>query len=118
VASIIPDKIFFKIGEVADIVGVKPHVLRYWETEFSTLKPVKSRTNQRLYRREDIEQALRIKTLLYQQGFTVSGARQQLKQKPAASCDNQHKTIDLDSVLERLRRLRDRLQQDIEKADR
>lgn len=75
----IPDKLYFKIGEVAALLELKTHVLRYWETEFAQLKPVKSRTNQRLYRREDVETALLIKDLLYRQGFTIAGARQQLK---------------------------------------
>ncbi|MFO7577550.1 MAG: MerR family transcriptional regulator [Pelovirga sp.] len=75
----IPDKLFFKIGEVADLLDLKTHVLRYWETEFDSLKPVKSRSNQRLYRRQDVETALLIKDLLYRQGFTIAGARQQLK---------------------------------------
>lgn len=75
----IPDKLFFKIGEVAALLQVKTHVLRYWETEFDSLKPVKSRTNQRLYRRQDVETALLIKDLLYRQGFTIAGARQQLE---------------------------------------
>lgn len=75
----IPDKLYYKIGEVAAMLELKTHVLRYWETEFSELKPVKSRTNQRLYRRQDVETALLIKDLLYQRGFTIAGARQQLK---------------------------------------
>ena len=75
----IPDKLFFKIGEVAEILDLKTHVLRYWETEFDCLKPVKSRSNQRLYRRQDVETALLIKDLLYRQGFTISGARNQLE---------------------------------------
>ncbi len=74
----IPDKLYFKIGEVAALLDVKTHVLRYWETEFSSLKPVKSRTNQRLYRRKDVETALMIKDLLYHQGFTIAGAKQHL----------------------------------------
>lgn len=77
----IPEKLFFKIGEVADLLDLKTHVLRYWETEFACLKPVKSRSNQRLYRRQDVETALLIKDLLYQQGFTVAGARNQLDHK-------------------------------------
>lgn len=75
----IPDKLYYKIGEVATILNVKTHVLRYWETEFSVLRPVKSRSNQRLYRRKDVETALLIKDLLYRQGFTIAGARQKLK---------------------------------------
>lgn len=75
----IPDKLYFKIGEVGDIVGVKPYVLRYWETEFGDITPVKSRTNQRLYKRRDVELLLNIKDLLYHQNFTINGARKRLK---------------------------------------
>lgn len=75
----IPDKLYYKIGEVAELLDLRTHVLRYWETEFPVLKPVKSRANQRLYRRQDVETALLIKDLLYRQGFTIAGARQQLK---------------------------------------
>ena len=74
----IPDKLFFKIGEVAQLLDVKTHVLRYWETEFSALQPVKSRSNQRLYRRKDVATALLIKDLLYRQGFTIAGARKKV----------------------------------------
>ncbi|SEA67533.1 transcriptional regulator, MerR family [Desulfuromusa kysingii] len=74
----IPDKLYFKIGEVAALLQLKTHVLRYWETEFTLLQPVKSRSNQRLYRRKDVETALLIKELLYQQGFTIAGARKKL----------------------------------------
>ena len=114
-ADLIPDKIYFKIGEVAELVGVKSHVLRYWEEEFKSLQPVKSRSNQRLYRREDIEQALLIKSLLYQQGFTLSGARQQLKNPQPLSPEV---AVDLDSIIDRLSCLRDGLTRDIEEADR
>jgi DNA-binding transcriptional MerR regulator len=75
----IPEKLYFKIGEVAALLQLKTHVLRYWETEFSVLKPVKSRSNQRLYRRKDVETALLIKELLYRQGFTIAGARKKLQ---------------------------------------
>ncbi len=74
----IPDKLFFKIGEVCEIVGVQAHVLRYWETEFSMLQPQKNRSGQRTYRRKDVEMALRIKELLYQEGFTIAGAKRRL----------------------------------------
>ncbi len=116
-ADRIPDKIYFKIGEVAELVGVKSHVLRYWEEEFKSLKPVKSRSNQRLYRREDIEQALLIKSLLYQQGFTITGARQQLKQSQVQPPLNDVTQASLDSVIDRLRSLRDSLKSNIEGDD-
>ena len=76
----IPDKQFFKIGEVSRILGVKAHVLRYWETEFSALRPQKTRTNQRLYRRRDVEVLLQIKQLLYDEGYTIAGANKRLRQ--------------------------------------
>lgn len=75
----IPDKLYFKIGEVARLAGVEPYVLRFWETEFPTLKPGKSPTGQRLYRRREVELALKLKSLLHEQGFTIAGARQKLK---------------------------------------
>ena len=77
----IPDKFFFKIGEVAEIVGVEQHVLRYWEDEFDTLKPEKNQAGQRLYRHKDIETVVRIKELLYEEMFTIAGAKKKLKEK-------------------------------------
>jgi DNA-binding transcriptional MerR regulator len=74
----IPDKLFFKIGEVCEIVGVQAHVLRYWESEFPMLQPQKNRAKQRTYRRKDVEMALRIKELLYDEGFTIAGAKKKL----------------------------------------
>lgn len=74
----IPDKLYFRIGEVAAIVGVKPHVLRYWEDEFPSLRPAKSRSQQRLYRRKEIDFLLALKELLYDRGFTIAGARKRI----------------------------------------
>ena len=74
----IPEKLFFKIGEVAEIVQEEQHVLRYWETEFSMLAPQKNRAGQRTYRRKDVEMAIRIKELLRNEGFTIEGARKKL----------------------------------------
>lgn len=88
----IPDKLYFKIGEVADIVGVKPHVLRYWESEFSRFRPAKSTKNQRLYRRQDIELVLKVKDLLYNQGFTIAGAKKKLREEPSSDVADQDKT--------------------------
>ena len=75
----ISDKLYFRIGEAAEIVGVKPHVLRYWEEEFSSLRSTKSRTQQRLYQRKDIDFLLRLKELLHDQGYTIAGARKFLR---------------------------------------
>jgi DNA-binding transcriptional MerR regulator len=76
---VIPDKLYFRIGEVSRLSGLPGYVLRFWETEFPQLKPPKSTTGQRTYRKPDVENVLRIKKLLYEQGFTIAGARQQLK---------------------------------------
>jgi DNA-binding transcriptional MerR regulator len=75
----LPDKLYFKIGEVASIVGVQPYVLRYWESEFSAVRPSKTRSKHRLYRRRDVEALLQIKRLLHDERFTIEGARKQLK---------------------------------------
>ena len=76
---LIPDKLYFRIGEVATLCRLPAYVLRFWESEFPQLKPVKSSTGQRMYRKRDVESVLRIKQLLYEQGFTISCARQQLR---------------------------------------
>jgi DNA-binding transcriptional MerR regulator len=75
----IPDKLFFRIGEVSQLVGVEPYVLRYWESEFPGLSPKKSNTGQRMFRRKDVEMLLNIKQLLYDKKFTIEGARKALK---------------------------------------
>jgi DNA-binding transcriptional MerR regulator len=79
-ASGIPDKPFFKIGEAARLCAVKPYVLRYWETEFHSLRPQKTRSQQRLYRRKDVELLLHIRHLLYDERFTIEGARARLRE--------------------------------------
>ena len=81
----IPDKLFFRIGEVSHIVGVEAYVLRYWESEFPGLSPRKSSTGQRMFRRKDVELLLRIKHLLYGQKFTIEGARKALLEKTKAA---------------------------------
>jgi len=98
---IIPDKLYFRIGEVSTLCRLPAYVLRFWETEFPQLKPVKSSTGQRMYRRKDVEAVLRIKKLLYEEGFTIAGARQQLRME-ATTVKNQvplpfpaHSTSDL-----------------------
>jgi DNA-binding transcriptional MerR regulator len=77
----IPDKLYFKIGEVSKLAGVASHVLRYWESEFKEIRPKRANSNQRLYRREDVERILQIKSLLHEQGYTISGARKFLADK-------------------------------------
>jgi DNA-binding transcriptional MerR regulator len=80
----VPDKEAFRIGEVADLAGVTPSVLRFWESEFPTLRPTKTRAGQRLYRRADVEKVMRIRDLLYDRGFTIDGARRALRSRDAA----------------------------------
>ena len=75
----IPSKLFFKIGEVCELTDTQPYVLRYWESEFPALAPAKNNSGQRIYRRRDIETILRIKTLLYEEGFTIAGAKKKLE---------------------------------------
>src|SRR5438874_13686361 len=76
--TVIPEKLFFKIGEVCELAGVQAHVLRYWETEFPMLAPQKNRAGQRTYRRRDVQMALRIKELLYDEQYTIAGAKKKL----------------------------------------
>ncbi|HTM52009.1 MAG TPA: MerR family transcriptional regulator [Bryobacteraceae bacterium] len=78
----IPDKLYFRIGEVSDLVGVEPYVLRYWETEFPAVGPKKSDTGHRMYRRREVELLLKIKHLLYEKKYTIEGARQFLNSEP------------------------------------
>ena len=79
----IPNKLFFKIGEVCELTDTQPYVLRYWESEFPSLAPAKNSSGQRIYRRRDIETVLRIKELLYDEGFTIAGAKKRLEAESA-----------------------------------
>lgn len=97
----IPQKLLFKIGEVSRLTGVKPHVLRYWESEFSVLRPQKTPTNQRLYRRRDVELLLLIKQLLYREGFTIAGANKRVRELLRQKADEQ--PVDTGALLARLR---------------
>jgi len=104
----IPGKRYFTIGEVSDLCGVKPHVLRYWEQEFTQLKPVKRRGNRRYYQRHDVVLIREIRGLLYEQGFTIGGARQRLETdaKPGLSVDAKKQLIkELLTELEDIRTL-------------
>lgn len=106
----IPGKRYFTIGEVSDLCGVKPHVLRYWEQEFPQLKPVKRRGNRRYYQRHDVLMIRQIRSLLYEHGFTIGGARQKLTDTEAREDVNQSKQIikqmvnELEGVLDILKR--------------
>ncbi len=106
----IPVKRYFTIGEVSELCGVKPHVLRYWEQEFEQLKPVKRRGNRRYYQRGDVMMIRQIRSLLYQQGYTIGGARQMLEGDEAREDDNKSQQIirqvkvELEQVLQVLKR--------------
>ena len=91
----LPNKLYFRIGEVAKIVGVKPYVLRYWETEFSILKPGKTPSRHRLYRRRDVETLLEIKTLLYEEGFTIAGAKKKLRENDENSREEEKEVLSI-----------------------
>ena len=95
----IPRKRYFAIGEVSELCEVKPHVLRYWEQEFPQLKPVKRRGNRRYYQQDDVQMVRRIRSLLYEQGFTIGGARQRLKEAPRAANDAAARLAPLPSTL-------------------
>ena len=103
----IPDRLYFRIGDVSELLGVKPFVLRFWETEFPQLQPKKGATGHREYKRKDVELLLEIKRLLYDEGFTISGARKSLKdkgrvhrKKPAATGTAQMSLISKSSHLQ------------------
>jgi len=89
----IPSKRYFTIGEVSELCGVKPHVLRYWEQEFPQLKPIKRRGNRRYYQRHDVIMIRQIRGLLYDQGFTIGGARQKLSGEEAKDDSNQSQQV-------------------------
>lgn len=100
---VIPGKRYFTIGEVSDLCAVKPHVLRYWEQEFPQLRPIKRRGNRRYYQRQDVVLIRQIRTLLYEQGFTIGGAKQQLMEGSTLENDQQliHELcMELEEILE------------------
>lgn len=115
-AAEIPDKLFFKIGEVAKITGVKPHVLRYWESEFKLLKPSKSATGQRVYQKKDVEKVFAIKELLYDEKFTIAGAKRRMmksgrEEKPQSQARQLSMAFDQQEVMSLLKELKKELQE-------
>jgi DNA-binding transcriptional MerR regulator len=108
--NIIPEKAYFRIGEVSKILSVEPYVIRYWETEFKTVKPVRTKTSQRLYRKKDVEELLIIRDLLYRQRFTISGAKKQLMimrgdDEPARIDDHHEKLSLIKRELQQIRKM-------------
>lgn len=104
----IPDKLYFKIGEVSKIAGVPPHVLRFWESEFSKITPKRTASGQRLYTRKEVELILEIKALLYQRKFTIEGARRQLQGRIGGDAASSRQLLEeIRNELQRLRHLLD-----------
>jgi DNA-binding transcriptional MerR regulator len=105
----IPDKLYFRIGEVGKILGVEPYVIRFWESEFKTVKPIRTKSDQRLYRRRDVEELLMIKTLLYEDMYTIAGAKKKLarqKKGDAAGKDHHDKMlIDIKRELQKIKKI-------------
>ncbi len=95
----IPDRLYYKIGEVAQLTKTEPYVLRYWETEFPFLKPTKNKSGQRLYRKKDVETILRIKELLYHEGYTIAGAQKRLTEEMSGPKHVENKNMSLKSRL-------------------
>ena len=98
----IPPKRYFTIGEVGELCAVKPHVLRYWEAEFPQLKPVKRRGNRRYYQRRDVILIRQIKSLLYEQGYTIGGARQKMTDSPEEVAASQVRTGEIKALIKEL----------------
>ncbi|OPY86823.1 MAG: MerR family regulatory protein [Syntrophus sp. PtaU1.Bin208] len=97
-----PDKAYFRIGEVSRILGVEPSVLRFWESEFKSVRPIRTTAEQRLYRRQDVQELLTIKTLLYEEFFTIKGAKRQLFLRKAGQ-DPQRTELDIRKKLEEVK---------------
>ena len=93
----IPNKLYFKIGEVSEITGMEPYVIRYWESEFKSIKPSRTQSNQRVYRRKDVESILEIKRMLYEEKLTIAGARRKLQDKKVQD----KKQLDLDFTVKK-----------------
>ena len=103
--SEVPDKLFFRIGEVGELVGVEPHVLRYWETEFK-LRPQRSSAGQRLYRRQEVVKLLRVRQLLHEEGYTIAGARKALAEAAGEAPPRPQVGVEMEALRDTLRRVR------------
>ena len=109
----IPDKTYFRIGEVSKLLNVQPYVVRYWESEFKTVRPVRTRSDQRLYRRRDVEELRLIKRLLYEENFTIHGARKQLRKirdeepdtEPLTAMGHEELLAELEKGLQQIREI-------------
>jgi DNA-binding transcriptional MerR regulator len=106
----LPDKLFYKIGEVSRLTGIPAYILRYWETEFEILQPKKSRSGQRLYRKKDVETVLQIKQLLYRDGFTIAGAKARFRSLPERQGASKGRNQKQEDILGSLRIIREGLE--------
>jgi DNA-binding transcriptional MerR regulator len=106
----LPDKLFYKIGEVSQLTGIPAYILRYWETEFDVLQPKKSRSGQRLYRKKDIEILLQIKQLLYREGFTIAGAKAKFRTLGEKKSGSLPRNLRKEEILQSLRSIREGLE--------
>ena len=104
----IPNKIYFRIGEVSKILGVEPYVVRFWESEFKTVKPIRTKTDQRLYRKKDVDELLTIRDLLYKDMFTIAGARKrlsQIKRETSDQRDDCEKLLKIKKELQEIKKI-------------
>src|ERR1700734_1568206 len=104
--SALPAKLYFRIGEVAELVGVEPHVLRYWEREFRSIRPTKSAKGQRVYSRRDVENLMRVRELLYREGFTIAGAKKKLQRTGLEPREVETEPADTSKIREQLTAIR------------
>lgn len=112
-----PVKLYYRIGEVAEAVGVQPHVLRYWESEFGSIRPQKSARGQRVYSHKDVEKLIRVKELLHQDGYTIAGARKKLKEAESPEQSVQHERFVQEMHVE-LTHLRAEIQAELDSLNR
>jgi len=116
----LPDKLYFKIGEVSALTGVEPYILRYWESEFKLIKPYRTKTNQRLYRKKDVEAIIKIKNMLYEQKFTIAGAKKKIKESPEQQASQSQLSLGFihSDYIDALKSTRDALQNIVDVLDK
>jgi len=108
-ADSFPDKSYFRIGEVSKILGVAPYVIRYWESEFKSIRPVRAKSDQRLYRKKDVEELMTVRSLLYDQKFTISGAKKRLSEIKGQGAAAKHEHKILSAIKKGLQEIKDEL---------
>src|SRR5271165_5119175 len=114
----LPPKLYYRIGEVAELVGVEPHVLRYWEREFRSIRPTKSAKGQRVYSRRDVENLLRVRELLYSEGFTIAGAKKKLQRSGTEPREEEEPLVEATKTREQLQAMRSDIEAFLEELER